>query len=107
MKQIKNGLLLVTGLLIGYGMALSITAAYAQGMQFGAMDTDKNGVVSEQEFYDARNGRIADRAKESRQMRGLANIASFTDIDSNADGKITEDEFLSFRRAHMQKGGHP
>jgi len=202
MKQIKNGLLLVTGLLIGYGTALSVTAAYAQGMPFHAMDADKNGMVSEQEFnnamaqrlssraaqggaqmrafknaptfssidtnndgqltpdelqnmrqsrqnsrmqhnnmaqgnthtpntmgkppmpvfadfdsnhdqllseaefYEARNRRISERAKEGRQMRGLANIASFADIDVNADGTITQQEFLSFRQSHMRKG-HP
>ena len=204
MKPLKNGLLLITGILIGYSASVSIATVYAQGMPFGSMDTDRNGMISEQEFqqaksnrmaskaaqggqirglknaptfasidvnndgqltsdelqamqqtrrngmmqqgkgqgigqgknqggsamgrppmpvfadfdanhdqslseqeyYDARNARIANRAKEGRKMRGLENIASFTDIDSNADGKITEDEFLSFRQAHMKKG-HP
>lgn len=71
---------------------------------FSDFDTNKDQFLTEKEFYDARNKRIGERAKEGRKMRGLANIASFEKIDANKDGKVSEQEFSLFVADHEKKG---
>ena len=71
---------------------------------FAEFDLNGDNTLTEEEYYEARNKRIAERAKEGRKMRGLANIASFADIDANGDGQVTENEFSAFLSGHMQKG---
>jgi len=66
-------------------------------------DTNNDNHLTEKEYYDARNKRIANRAKEGRRMKGLANMASFADIDRNEDAKISQDEFSSFLTEHMKQ----
>jgi len=84
--------------------ATSALALQAQGMSFADFDTNNNGVVSEQEFNDAKNQRIAARAKEGRQMRGLANAPSFASIDINQDGQLTVDEMQQMQQGRGNKG---
>ena len=90
-------------ILIANTLIMGAFTVYANGMSFATFDADKSGTVSEQEFNDARNKRIEERAKEGRQMKGLANMASFADMDSNADKKISADEFASFLAEHKKK----
>ena len=71
---------------------------------FTDFDANKDGALTEQEFNESRNKRIGDRAKEGRQMKGLANMASFADMDGNADKKVTADEFALFLTEHKKKG---
>jgi len=80
------------------------SAAQAQGMMFTDMDADNSGTVSEQEFTNAKNQRIAERAKEGRQMRGLANAPSFANIDANQDGKLTPNEMQSMQQTRGKRG---
>ena len=68
---------------------------------FEQFDTDKDGFVSEAEFNALRGERIAARASEGRQMRGLENAPAFSDIDSNGDGRLDAEEFNAGRDAHM------
>ncbi len=70
---------------------------------FAEFDTNSDGSLTEKEFNDARNARIGERVKEGRKMKGLASMASFTDMDSNADGKVATDEFASFLADHKKK----
>jgi Ca2+-binding EF-hand superfamily protein len=69
-------------------------------------DFDANGdnSLTEKEYNDARNKRIGDRAKEGRKMKGLANLASFANIDGNGDGKVYQDEFATFLAEHKRQG---
>ena len=52
---------------------------------FQDFDADGDGFVSQEEFDRFRAERIAARAAEGRQMRGLANAPSFADFDANGD----------------------
>ncbi len=72
---------------------------------FADFDANNDNSLTEKEYYDARNERIGDRAKEGRQMKGLANLATFAEIDGNADGKVSQEEFTSFLQEH-EKNGH-
>jgi len=82
-----------------------------QGQMPGFQDFDLNGdgVLSEDEFIEARGQRVAQRAKEGRQMRGLSQMMQFSDLDQNQDGKVDEKEFqaamLSHQQTHMQSRG--
>ena len=69
---------------------------------FEKFDTDGDGFISEEEFNTLRSERIAARAAEGRQMKGMANAPAFSSIDSNGDGKLDRDEFTAGRDAHMK-----
>lgn len=70
---------------------------------FTDFDMNNDNMLTEKEFNEARNKRIGDRAKEGRQMKGLANVAAFADIDGNADGKVSQEEFTSFLAEHEKQ----
>lgn len=70
---------------------------------FADFDLDGNGAISSDEFYQARAERIAERAKEGRKMKNLANAPSFEDIDTDGDGAIRPEEFAAHQAEHMQQ----
>jgi|GEM_PF-1038630 len=76
---------------------------------FKDFDLNGDGVLTEEEFIEARGQRVAQRAKEGRQMRGLSGMMQFSDLDQNRDGKVDENEFQAgmFRhqQSHMQHWG--
>ena len=69
---------------------------------FEDFDADGDGFVSEQEFNTLRSERIAARAAQGRQMKGMANAPAFSTLDSDGDGKLNRDEFTAGRDAHMK-----
>jgi len=69
---------------------------------FADFDTDGDGAITEEEYVDARNKRIAARAGEGRPMRGLSQAEEFKDLDNDGDGQISRDEFAAHQRRHMQ-----
>lgn len=104
MKKINKTVLVsaITSLLL-----VTTSVSYARGLSFTEMDSDNNGSVSEQEFTTAKAKRIASRAAEGRQMRGLANAPTFADIDTNHDKKLTLDEVQKMQQARGKRGkGH-
>ena len=60
---------------------------------FSDFDLNKDGKILEDEFYDARNKRIAERAKQGYQMRNLGNAPVFSEVDTNGDGQVNPEEF--------------
>ena len=71
---------------------------------FSEFDANGDGIMTEKEYFTARDKRIGDRAKEGRKMKGLANMATYSDLDTNNDGGVTENEFNAFLADHMRKG---
>ena len=71
---------------------------------FADFDLNADGYLVEDEFYEARNIRVSERAKQGYQMRGLANAPSFADIDMNGDGKVSPQEFSAHQAQHRQQG---
>lgn len=69
---------------------------------FEDFDADGDGFVSEQEFNTLRSERIAARAAQGRQMKGMANAPAFSTFDSDGDVKLNRDEFTAGRDAHMK-----
>lgn len=72
---------------------------------FADFDRDANGMLTEQEFNDARAARIKERAEEGRMMRGMASAKAFGDLDTNRDGSVSPDEFAAHQAAQRQKTG--
>ncbi|MCP5444019.1 MAG: EF-hand domain-containing protein [Chromatiaceae bacterium] len=75
--------------------------------QFQSFDLDGDGRVSQEEFIEARGARIAERAKQGRMMRGMANMPEFSDIDSDGDGSISADEFAAHQAGHRRMMPQP
>ena len=76
---------------------------------FTVYDTDGNGLISEQEFTQVRNERIATKAAQGRPMKKKGNAPSFSSFDEDKDGQLTPEELDSGQQAQMQnrrnKGG--
>ena len=68
--------------------------------RYEAFDLNGDGVVIKDEFIEARGQRVAQRAKEGRMMRGLADMPSFEDIDTDGDGKLSREEFAAHQESH-------
>lgn len=62
---------------------------------FESFDLNKDGSLTELEFTEARNQRIAARAKAGYPMRNLANAPSFADIDLDHNGTVSKEEFAA------------
>lgn len=74
-----------------------------QNIDYGAFDSNQDGRVSPDEFYAGRDARIAERAKQGRMMRNLANMPSFEDFDTDGDGFLSQDEMIAGHEARMQQ----
>lgn len=72
-------------------------------LPFSAYDANGDNRVSAEEFYAARNDRIADRAKQGRLMKNLGNAPSFEQLDGDGDGYLTELEVVKGQLTQMQQ----
>ena len=70
---------------------------------FAAYDKDGDSFVSEKEFSAVRAERMSKRATEGRQMRGTASAPSFSEFDTNNDGKLTQGELTAGQKVQMEK----
>jgi hypothetical protein len=64
---------------------------------FASFDKNKDGTISEEEFYTTQADNMSKRAEDGRMMRNAPNAPAFSDIDADADGKITESELKDFQ----------
>ncbi len=69
---------------------------------FAEFDLDGDGVMTRDEYIDARNQRISERVRQGYMMRGLKNTRPFGEIDLNGDGVVNESEFLQMQAQHRQ-----
>ena len=69
-----------------------------QEKMFAALDKDKSGYVDEKEFLAVSNENLA--FATAAYVQGLGTKEMFAKLDTNHDGKISHDEFMSY----MQKG---
>jgi Ca2+-binding EF-hand superfamily protein len=71
---------------------------------FSDFDLDGSGALTKEELNEARGERIRSRAQQGYQMRNLANAPSFEEIDQNADGLVSPEEFARAQAGHMMPG---
>lgn len=89
--------------MLGMGLSSSIWAAdspaAAHGpMPFSAIDTDKNGSISEVEFNAMKQQHHPNNRKSAMKMKAPA----FAEFDSNHDGQLSPEELNAGREAHHQ-----
>ena len=91
-------------------LVVSLCAKGPQGKTprgFAAYDTNKDGIIVEDEFYEAKAKRMQAQADAGKPMRNAGNSPDFTFFDSNKDGKITPDELekgQSLQQKTVNKG---
>ncbi len=79
-----------------------VTGALAAGQgnqmpSFSVFDTDGNGQITQSEFENTQQSRMAAKAESGRMMRNAGKAPTFNSIDTNGDGTISSEEF----RAHQ------
>jgi Ca2+-binding EF-hand superfamily protein len=67
---------------------------------FAGFDADGDGAISEQEYVDGRNRRIAERAAAGYPMRGLGQTVDFSAADSDGNGSLSPEEFAAMQAGH-------
>lgn len=104
MKSNRRNYTLVLAIAALLGGGVLMAAGPAQGpIPFATYDSNGDGRVSVDEFYTARNARIAERAKAGRMMRNLGNAPAFEQFDTDADGYLSENELLKGQLSQMQE----
>jgi len=69
---------------------------------FVEIDVDGDGFVSEEEFTNFREARMAAMAEAGMPMKGAAIAPAFIEIDTDGDGMLTETEFVTAQQAHRK-----
>ena len=92
----------------GPGMGIGPGMGMGRGMgrnmpSFADFDLDGNGSLTEQEFYQARANRIAERSQQGYPMRNLPNAPTFQSLDANGDGRLDPQEFAAGQAQHRQQ----
>jgi Ca2+-binding EF-hand superfamily protein len=70
---------------------------------FSDFDMNRDGVLKQDEFEQARAKRISERASQGYMMRNLANAPTFASIDKDGNGVVTPQEFVAAQIAHRQQ----
>lgn len=102
--QSSKSLFLATAALCLLGsLATAANLSQRGPISFDIYDTNKDNLVSESEFYDARAKRQVIKANQGMPMRNAGNAPIFEQFDTNKDGKLTKVELLEGQNAQMQK----
>lgn len=102
MKYLKTATLTVGAICLLGSLAFGADLSQRGPISFDIYDTNKNGYVSEDEFYDARAKRMAIKAEQGMPMRNAGNAPEFGQFDTNKDGKLSKVELLEGQNAQMQ-----
>lgn len=104
MKSLIKLSLIVTGVLsVLSTTTLAEDLPIRGSIPFSAYDTNKDGTISESEFYDARAARMSQKASQGMPMKNAANAPDFSEFDTDKDGKLTKVELLEGQMKQMQK----
>ncbi|WP_421716846.1 EF-hand domain-containing protein [Arcobacter arenosus] len=69
---------------------------------FSAYDTNKDGQISPAEFNAVKEKRMTQKAEQGRLMMNAKNSPSFSDVDTNGDGIISQNELQIHQQARFQ-----
>ena len=101
-KRFKLSLVLVSVLSFAT-MAIAEDVPTRGPVLFSTYDMNKDGFVSETEFYDIRAARISKNINQGRAMRKAGMAPDFESFDSDGDGKLTKVELLEGQNKQMRK----
>jgi len=92
------------GMGMGPGAGMGMGRGMGRNMpSFADFDLDGDGSLTEQEFYQARANRIAERSQQGYPMRNLPNAPTFQSLDANGDGRLDPQEFAAGQAQHRQQ----
>jgi Fic family protein len=80
----------------------ALLAAPGMMASFNDFDTDGNGKITQTEFENTQQAKMAQQAESGRMMRNAGNAPAFGDIDTNKDGVIDATEFKNHQQTRMQ-----
>lgn len=103
MKTLKLTLAVLTSISIASVTALALSSPQRGPIPFDTYDVNKDGSISENEFYDARTARMTQKAEQGMPMKNAGNAPEFSAFDTNKDGKLTKLELLEGQMKQMQK----
>jgi Ca2+-binding EF-hand superfamily protein len=83
--------------------SVSLLCAANMHMQFENMDTNKDGMVSNSEFTQAKNKNMQEKLNQGKRLKNAGSSPTFSDMDTNKDGKISKEELLIKQNAQMQQ----
>ncbi|NCD11397.1 MAG: EF-hand domain-containing protein [Epsilonproteobacteria bacterium] len=69
---------------------------------FESYDTNKDNIITQEEFQGVKNERMSAKAEANMPMRNASNTPEFGFFDTNKDGKITKDEYQKGQLERMQ-----
>lgn len=90
---------------MGYGKSQGQGSGMNRGMNmpaFSDCDLNGDGIILEEEFYQARNKRMSERAEQGYQMKNAAMAPPFSVVDANGDGEISAEEFAAHQSQMMK-----
>jgi len=94
---------------MGSGMSQGQGRGMGKGMNkgmnmpaFSDCDLNGDGKILEEEFYQARNKRMSERAEQGYQMKNAAMAPPFSVVDANGDGEISAEEFAAHQSQMMK-----
>lgn len=92
---------------MGYGMGQGQGMGNGMNMgrnmpEFSEFDLNGNGKILEEEFYQARNKRMSERAQQGYQMRNAGMVPPFSVVDANGDGEISAEEFTAYQSQNFK-----
>jgi hypothetical protein len=96
----------------GRGMGAGMGPGMGRGMgrnmpTFAEFDLNRDGSLTEKEFYEARANRIKERSEQGYQMRNLSNAPVFGAIDLDGNGLVDPQEFAMAQARHRQQMMQP
>ncbi len=92
-RLLKTATLTVGAVCLFGSLANGADLSQRGAMPFDTYDTNKDGYVSQSEFYDTRAKRQSIRANQGMPMRNAGNAPDFELFDKNKDGKLTNWNF--------------
>lgn len=92
---------------MGYGMGQGQGMGNGMNMgrnmpEFSEFDLNGDGKILEEEFYEARNKRMSERAQQGYQMKNAGMAPPFSAVDTNGDGEVTAEEFSAHQSQNFK-----
>lgn len=80
----------------------SASLLFGASMQFEMLDTNKDGLVTNEEFNSVKEKRMLEKKSDGKMLQNYNDSPSFKDLDTNYDGKLSEKEFTHMQNVRFQ-----
>ena len=92
---------------MGYGMGQGQGRGNGMNMgrnmpEYSEFDLNGDGIILEEEFYQARNKRMSERAQQGYQMKNAGMAPPFSAVDTNGDGEVSAEEFSAHQSQNFK-----